>query len=64
MDRAGLKKARDYFATVVDSAEYRAGFEARAKNGLLAPAVETRMLEYVFGKVPDRVELTDDDGAR
>lgn len=49
-----------YFRGVLESAEYRASLEQRAKAGELAPAIEALAYHYAYGKPADRVEMTGD----
>lgn len=69
--RAGRPKGRKNEATlaveeackgIVENPDYRRNLRERADTGALAPAVETMIWHYAYGKPKERVELTGEDG--
>lgn len=46
----------EFCRTVLQSAEYRLSILERVSRGALAPAVETRLMDYAWGKPVERVE--------
>jgi len=50
--------AREVAAEIVDDPEYRTRLKARALAGELAPAVESMLFHYRFGKPKERVEVS------
>jgi hypothetical protein len=49
--------ARTLARGIVESPEYRASLEARAKDGTLPPAVETMLWHYAFGRPKESVHI-------
>lgn len=54
----GLRAARDFFAPIIQSDDYKRKLKERLLNGDLAPQAEMRAWEYVFGKPVEQVALT------
>lgn len=52
------REARELCRRLVADPEYRARFEQRWRNGDLAPAVETMVWAYAFGKPSQQFEVT------
>jgi hypothetical protein len=50
-------EVRDAAKAIVEDAEYRERFIARAHAGELAPALESMLWYYAYGKPKERVEL-------
>lgn len=47
---------------LVEDDEYRKLFKARLQTGDLAPAVESMLWHYAYGKPPDSLHVTGKDG--
>lgn len=52
-----LAEARAFARQIVEDPEYRKALLIRARNGYLAPALETMLWAYVYGKPPERIEV-------
>ena len=51
-------EARAVCAAILDDPTYRTNLTARARAGALAPAVETMLWHYAFGKPKDSLNVT------
>jgi hypothetical protein len=51
------QEARLFALSIVRDPVYRMMLMDRARTGKLAPAVETALMAYAWGKPPDRIEL-------
>jgi hypothetical protein len=61
VDYASLS-AKDFADTVLNSLEFRHYIVAGLKIGNLPSAILTRLMDYAWGKPPERVEHTGKDG--
>lgn len=59
VSRSDLRAARLFAQKIVNNADYQRDVEERALAGLLHPTLEKTLWEMAWGKVPDRLEITD-----
>jgi hypothetical protein len=57
MNRA-TKEARDFCQRLVSDPEYRQSLETRLRAGTLAPALESLVWAYAYGKPPQAMDIT------
>jgi hypothetical protein len=57
-----VNHVRDICRSMIDGPVYRAKLLARLESGKIAPAVETMLWHYAYGKPVETVELTGKDG--
>lgn len=52
--------AQDFARGIVESADYRAALQAKVRAGTLAPAVESMLWHYAYGKPKESIEISGD----
>lgn len=58
-DALASKTGADFCKALVESREYRVSIARRMLLGVLAPAIEGRVLDHTWGRPPERVQVED-----